>query len=229
MSTETSAKEKRAALRTRFLREGLGEMTEREILSLFLSYTVQLGDVSDLADTLLSRFGSISALFAASDAELIDAGLSEHAAILVRSVFAVRSENARRTAKGRRLDTFERCGEFFRSCYIGAQTEYVMMATLDADYRILSLHSFREGGIGFAECSVRMLTERVMEQGVALAVLAHNHPNGQAIPSDEDITATAAIYRALAQLNVILIDHILVSGADYVSVMRYGTDTDQGG
>ncbi|MBQ7376826.1 MAG: JAB domain-containing protein [Clostridia bacterium] len=227
MSTETNAKEKRAELRARFLSKGLGEMTEREILSLFLSFTVQLGDVSELADTLLSRFGSISAVFAASDAELTDAGLSEHAAILARSVFAVRSENTQRTAKGRRLDTFERCGEFFRSCYIGAQSEYVMMATLDSDYRILSLHSFREGGISFAECSVRMLAERVMERGVVFAVLAHNHPKGQAIPSEEDITATAAVYRALGQLNVTLIDHVLVSGADYASVMRYGVGGNQ--
>ncbi len=221
---EIGSKEKRVQLRSRFLSQGLGEMTEREILSLFLSYTVQLGDVEELADSLLSHFGGIAPIFAASDAELIGAGLSEHAALLFRSVFAVRSEIAKRTAKGRRLDTYERCGAFFRDCYIDAQTEYIMLVTLDSEYRILEVHSFREGGISFAECSVRMLAERVMRSGAVFAVLAHNHPKGQAIPSSEDIAATAAIYRALGQLNIALIDHILVAGADYASVMRYGAD-----
>ena len=219
-----SAKEMRAALRGRFLSNGIGGLSEREMLTLFLSYTVQLGDVSDLADSLLSRFGSIVSILDASLEELMAAGLSEHAALLFRTVFAVHAESAFRTAKGRQLDTYERCGLFFRDCYVGAATEYVTLVTLDSDYRILEVHSFREGSVGFAECSVRMLVERVMRNAAVYAVIAHNHPKGHAIPSKEDVAATAAIYRALQQLNVTLIDHILVAGSEYTSVMRYSSE-----
>ena len=219
-----SGKEMRTALRARFLSGGISSLSEREMLLLFLSYTVQLGDVSELADALLSRFGNVASILDASLEELVSAGLSEHAATLFLTVFAVRAESTLRTAKGRPLDTFERCGNFFRDCYVGASSEYVTLVTLDADYRILEVHSFKEGGVGFAECSVRMLAERVMRNSADYAVIAHNHPKGYAVPSEEDLTATAAIYRALQQLNVTLIDHILVAGSEYTSVMRYSSE-----
>jgi DNA repair protein RadC len=49
-------------------------------------------------------------------------------------------------------------------------------------------------------------------------VLAHNHPGGLAIPSDEDEETTAYIEMMLRGIDVILLDHIVVSDNDYISL-----------
>ena len=42
-------------------------------------------------------------------------------------------------------------------------------------------------------------------------VIAHNHPGGFAIPSKEDMETTLKIYEALRKVNIMLLDHIIVS------------------
>ena len=44
-------------------------------------------------------------------------------------------------------------------------------------------------------------------------ILAHNHPNGQGLPSDEDISFTARIVANCIMNDIEIIDHIIV-GSD---------------
>ena len=51
--------------------------------------------------------------------------------------------------------------------------------------------------------------------------LAHNHPRGLAVPSNNDIIMTADLRSALSQLQVELVDHIIVAGGDYYSIIEH--------
>ena len=53
-------------------------------------------------------------------------------------------------------------------------------------------------------------------------VLAHNHPNGTAMPSPEDIAATQKIFNVLKSVGIRLVDHIIVAGEHAVSLKEYG-------
>ncbi|MEG0457402.1 MAG: JAB domain-containing protein, partial [Oscillospiraceae bacterium] len=53
-------------------------------------------------------------------------------------------------------------------------------------------------------------------------IIAHNHPNGYALPSQQDIATTEKIKNALELISVQLIDHIVVSDDDYVSFAQSG-------
>ena len=61
--------------------------------------------------------------------------------------------------------------------------------------------------------------------GAAAVVLCHNHPNGIALPSDNDVALTKQIADTLSKVGVQLIDHIIVADTDFVSMAqseRYG-------
>ena len=49
-------------------------------------------------------------------------------------------------------------------------------------------------------------------------LLAHNHPSGVALPSNADSQTTLQIRRALADIGVELVDHIIVADDDFVSL-----------
>ena len=50
----------------------------------------------------------------------------------------------------------------------------------------------------------------------------HFHPGGLALPSAEDKTVTAQAYQALRMVKVQLVDHIIVSDGDFVSLADSG-------
>lgn len=51
--------------------------------------------------------------------------------------------------------------------------------------------------------------------GTDAVVLCHNHPNGVALPSLEDMDATGSIARALGLVNVHLLDHFILTDTEY--------------
>ena len=54
--------------------------------------------------------------------------------------------------------------------------------------------------------------------GTAAGVRCHNHPNGVALPSLEDMDATGSIARALGLVNVHLLDHFILTDTEYFSM-----------
>jgi len=57
----------------------------------------------------------------------------------------------------------------------------------------------------------------VIELGSAAIVVAHNHPSGLTTPSSSDRAVTKKLQTALASIDVDLLDHIILAGADYLS------------
>ncbi|HVJ03619.1 MAG TPA: JAB domain-containing protein [Sphingomonas sp.] len=92
-----------------------------------------------------------------------------------------------------------------------ARTEIVAFAYLAADHRLLGLrhaHSLRREGVAFA---IRDVAAHALALDAAAVVMAHNHPSGDPTPSIADRDATRRIARALATLEVRLLDHLVVA------------------
>ena len=51
-------------------------------------------------------------------------------------------------------------------------------------------------------------------------VLCHNHPSGSALPSRQDIEATAELARGLYVVGIELLDHIIVTETEYLSLRQ---------
>jgi len=53
-------------------------------------------------------------------------------------------------------------------------------------------------------------------------VLAHNHPSGDAQPSDSDRIATRRLAAAAEALDCTVLDHLVFAGSDCTSLRRLG-------
>ena len=217
----TPKQSERELLREKFAACGIDGMDELEVLTLFLSYAVQCGDTMETAQALLEKFGDLGAIFSASVATLKGAGLSEHVATLIHTVFAVRSEMTLRSMRGCHLDTLEKSGRLLRDYYIGKEVESVLLLTLDEKYRVIDVHPFSEGSVTFADYSLRAVAEHVMYDNARYAIFAHNHPHGYAEPSSTDVHTTQSLHQLLSRLNVTLLDHVLVADGAYTSIMLH--------
>ena len=52
--------------------------------------------------------------------------------------------------------------------------------------------------------------------------LAHNHPSGYAVPSEQDYAATWTVRESMRTVGVELLDHFVVADNDFVSIASGG-------
>ena len=96
------------------------------------------------------------------------------------------------------------------------------MLCLDSKLKILSCDLVYEGSVSSSNINARKIAETALACGAVYVIIAHNHPSGIALPSKSDHAATNKISAALKGIDVILADHLIFAGDDWVSMLDSG-------
>ena len=62
--------------------------------------------------------------------------------------------------------------------------------------------------------------KKAIEKGASRLIIAHNHPSGDTIPSDADISLTKTLLEGGKILNIPILDHIIVSKGTFESIRQ---------
>ena len=213
-------KEHRQRVKKRFLGEGLDHFSEVHALELLLFFGKPQSDTNDLAHELLQRFGSLHQVLTAPPEQLMQVkGVGEHVAILLSLVKGISVKYLiDHDDPPARLESLEDCGKYLHHHFVGQRDEVVMLLCLDAKRMPLCCRIVSKGSVNAAEVSVRKVVEAALAVNATTVMLAHNHPSGLAIPSMEDILTTRRMAMALDAVGILLEDHIVVAGKEYVSL-----------
>ena len=207
----------RNRMKKRFLRHGLSNFDDHNVLELLLFYAVPRQDTNELAHRLLEAFGSLDRVFEALPEELMRvSGVGENTAALIRLVPEVtkRCLIVRESSESVLADR-ESAGRYLVPRFLNQRTEIVLLLCLDAKMRVLDCRQIGSGGLDSASFSIRDIVQLCILRNARYAVLAHNHINGVAIASSEDIYATREVKRALDLVGVKLLEHFIVTGRDF--------------
>ena len=93
---------------------------------------------------------------------------------------------------------------------------------LDAKGKVLSHKRLSSGTVSMAPVNVREVVENALYTDASGVLLAHNHPSGIALPSEDDRQITLQIRQALGTMGIELVDHIIVADNDFVSMAASG-------
>lgn len=210
----------RERVKARFLENGIGAFARHELIELLLFFGIPRKDTNELAHRLLDHFGSVSALMSASYEELVSIqGMTHNAAVLIRLFNGLEAECQReRFAADRFLTSREKIRDYVLPLFIGVETEQVRLVCLDNNRRVLASGLLSEGSAAAVEINTRQALQLALRCNATCAVLAHNHPGGQPMPSREDVDTTASLAKALELAGVRLIDHIIVANNAYLSM-----------
>lgn len=214
----------RERVKQRFQRDGLDGFTDIQVLELLLFYCIPRKDTNPTAHLLLERFGSLSQVLEAPISELVKVdGISENAAVYIQLVRQVgRYYLVDRASKVQILSSLESCAEYLKTFFFGRKVETVFMLCLDAKCKVLCCKQISEGSVNSTGISIRKVVEQALAANASVVVLAHNHPGGMAVPSNEDVLTTRRVAAALKAVEVHLLDHIVVGDDDYVSMVQSG-------
>ena len=199
----------------RYLALGAEGMEDHQLLELLLFYAIPRQDTNETAHRLIQRFGSLQGVLHAAPEELSSVeGVGENAAVLVRLVgdMALRARCSSLPQKV--LNSPDRTGAYFMELLAGV--------CLDAKGKLLTCRCISKGSVAASPVSVRQVVENALYAGASSIILAHNHPSGVALPSQQDLLVTRQIQEALSPLNIRLADHVVVADSDYVSMAESG-------
>jgi len=101
--------------------------------------------------------------------------------------------------------------------YAGRRTEAVTLLLLDSANGLIDLLDVAEGTVDGSAVYPREVVREVIANDATGVILAHNHPSGRTNPSEADRQLTRRIGDALRSIDVRLLDHVVVGGADYYS------------
>ena len=214
----------RQRLRKRFLQEGLSSFEPHQVLELLLTYAIPRKDVNPTAHDLLNTFGTIDKVFDAPFNALtkID-GVGDVTASLLKLVPELSACYIDSKNKGMKvLDTTEKLKEFLIPKFLGKTVECSCLLSLNSRLQLLNYSMISEGTVTSTPFPIRQVTDLLLRHRATAAVIAHNHPNGFTTPSKADFIVTQELYRYLQKMEVKLIDHIIISGQDGLSMREEG-------
>lgn len=227
---ETAKKERsvheghRNRIKKRFLEKGLDSFESHEALELLLYYGIPQGDTNPTAHRLLDAFGSFAKVLDAPVEELEKIkGIGPSSAILLKLIpqLARLYMEDLHTSQDRLYDTHS-IGMYLMPKFIGRKNEVVILLLLDSKGRVLYCDVMNEGSIREVPIYIRSIVQKAVQYNAATAILAHNHPSGETMPSNGDLQATRDIYSALETVEVELEDHFIVVEGDYFSMKDTG-------
>ncbi len=210
--------------REKLLQFGPAALSDAELLAIFLRTGVRGKSAVDLARELLSRCGSLCALFSIKRSELTglpglgDAKYSQLQAVLEMARRALAEPLRARDA----LCSPGAVRDYLRLTLAGRDHEVFLAVLLDAQNRVLASEELFRGTLTQTSVYPREVVKYALGHNAAAVILAHNHPSGIAEPSHADEVLTQSLKQALALVDIKVLDHFIVAGNSALSFAERG-------
>jgi len=129
---------------------------------------------------------------------------------------------AQRVAKGSLLSSPNAVKNYLRLRFADLQHEVFCLLYLDNRNRLIACEDLFRGTIDGATVHPREVVKAALRHNAAGVLLAHNHPSGVAEPSQADELITRRLKTALDYVDIRVIDHLVVSAGEAVSMAERG-------
>ena len=210
--------------REKLLAHGAAALSDAELLAILLRVGTRGMSAVDLARYLLGQFGSLGRLMSA-EAKILSAHKGMGLAGFTQ--FAVVKEIGRRIlAEEMRdnltLDNPQTVADYLR-LHIGHEKVEVSTALLlNRQNQLIAMRELSRGTVAENTVYTREIVKLALDHYADGLIIAHNHPGGSIRPSENDIAFTRRLQQALALVDVVLLDHFVVTAAQAFSMRQAG-------
>lgn len=210
--------------REKLLSRGAGQLSDAELLAIFLRTGVKGKSAVDLARDLLLEFGSLRALLTAGQAQFCQPlGLGAAKFAQLQAVLEMAKRHlAEELQHSDALTSPQLTQRFLQAQMRDLRHEVFACLFLDNQHRVLKYQELFRGTIDGAAVYPREVLKQALHEGAAAVILAHNHPSGVAEPSQADRAITDRLQQALALVDIRVLDHLVIGDGYAVSFAERG-------
>lgn len=210
--------------REKLIELGAEALSDAELLAIFLRIGVPGKTAVDLARDLLSQFGSLNGVFAANEKQVSQVhgmGTSKYAQLQAVFEMSRRALNEQMRQKDV-LSSPQQVRDYLILKLANQLKEVFVVLFLDAQNRLIATEEMFSGTLTQTSVYPREVVKRALHYNAASVMFAHNHPSGIAKQSRADEMITQDLKKALALVDVRVLDHFIVAGNQTLSFVEVG-------
>ena len=220
----------RQRLREKFENYEQEAFLDYELLELILTYSIPRRDVKPIAKELLNRFHSFPGVMDAQPEDLAQVpGLGQNSITLLK---LIRSANVRYLARTMEslplLNSPQHFADYARMKLGDKNNEVTLVFYLNTQNRLIRCDTLSAGTVDAVNIFPSEVARTALLSGAQAVVICHNHPGGGCLPSRDDDSVTFDIRNALAPLEIILLDHVIVSRFGFYSYRMHEHERGRG-
>ena len=210
--------------RERLIQRGAAALSDAELLAIFFRTGVTGKSAVDLARDVLTQFGTLTHMFAASQAAFCEIhGMGPAKYVQLQAVLEMsRRALSEEMQTGDALNSPQAVRNFLKLKLQSRPQEVFMVIFLDAQHRVTATEEMFHGTLTQTSVYPREVVKRALFHNAAAVIFAHNPPSGVAEASHSDRLLTDALKQALALVDVRTLDHLIVAGSQCLSFAEKG-------
>jgi DNA repair protein RadC len=139
---------------------------------------------------------------------------SEAEAATVRRAREILAERVARVNSGAQILSPAQALDYLAVHCGDAENESFHVLSLNAAGHVIGLDHVSSGSVSSVHAPMREVFRRALLRNAVAIMLAHNHPSGDATPSDEDLELTFRAHELGMLLDVRLLDHVIIAGGE---------------
>lgn len=212
----------RSRLRNRMMKEGLNGFQDHEVLELLLFQYLPRRDTNKLAHDLINKFGSFANVLDASPEQLMSVkGVSETTACNLAMLKEVWQRYRQSAAQKLSLSKLSSIVKYSQKIIADSYVEKVVVVYVDNSTNFLLSEEFASDSAQSANVDLKKIISTAVRANAAGVILFHCHVHGACKPSRDDLEFTEKLFFTLANLNIVLLEHIIFNDSgDYYSFYK---------
>lgn len=210
--------------REKMLEYGIDSLSDDELLAIVLRTGTNGTPVLELARRLLRQYSGLRGLVDAGERVLIgEHGIGPAKATQLAAVMELTRRCLLTGLQRGELMTDPQVTKLFLLAQMRHyEREVFACLLLDNQHRVIAFEQLFLGTIDGASVYPREVVKCALSANAAAVIFAHNHPSGVAEPSQADRRITDRLVRALALVDIRVLDHVVVGDTEVVSFAERG-------
>jgi len=210
--------------RERLAKRGAGSLKSSELLGILFRTGTRSMNAVGLAETLLSKYGSLRAVARADLKELqTHDGIGFAKAVEIQAAFELGSRLAAEDSlESPSIKSAKDVARLMGPEMQALDREHFKVLLLNTKNHLIQIHTVSVGSLNASVVHPRECFRPAIAAQANSIILVHNHPSGDADPSKEDESLTRRLVAAGDIIGIKVLDHVIIAGNKFVSLMEGG-------
>lgn len=208
----------------KFSSQKRSDISDEEFLTFMFLPHLGINETKQTVELISIHWGNLSNLLRAGIDEIKRKSvLSEKAIFLIEFMFFIPEFVLKRRILNKPvLNSWTELTNYVRLKIGHLAHEEFHVWFLNHACHLIAEECLSKGTVNQAVIYPRNIVKMALEKGASSIILLHNHPSGDTLPSGADIQVTQKVIKALASVDIQLLDHLVVGDQQITSFRNLG-------
>ncbi len=211
--------------REKLYQNGPKQLTNAELLAIIIGSGTKSLSAVELAKNILSHANNdldqLSTMNISNMCKI--KGIGPAKAITIKAVLELANRKGQiNHVHKKKITSSHDAFRMLQPSFADLNIEEFWVLFLNRANKVIGKNKISEGGVSATVVDPKVIFHHALSHFATGIILAHNHPSGNLVPSEQDISITQKIAISAKSLEINLFDHLIIAGGSYYSFADQG-------